>query len=56
MAGLDTMYLHQALKEPGRDKFIEAMNKEWEDQDKNGNIELIPISQVPKGETVLPTV
>ena len=28
----DTMYLHQALKEPDKKQFIEAMEKEVEDQ------------------------
>ena len=27
----DTMYLHEALREPDRDKFIEAIEKELDD-------------------------
>ena len=28
----DTLYYHQAMKQPDADKFREAMAKEWEDQ------------------------
>ena len=37
----DTMYLHEALKEPDRGKFIEEMTKEVEDQMDNGNFTII---------------
>jgi len=31
------MYLHEAMRQPDREKFIEAMQKEVEDQMSNGN-------------------
>jgi Reverse transcriptase (RNA-dependent DNA polymerase) len=52
----DTMYLHQALKEPDRKQFIQAMTKEVDDQIAQGNFVIILRSQVPKGERVLPAV
>ena len=52
----DTMYLHQAMKEPDHAKFSEAMQKEIHDQMANGNFELIPRSKVPHNATILNTV
>ena len=40
----DTMYLHQALKEPDKKEFIKAMKKEWDDQLGNGT----KVSTAPK--------
>ena len=52
----DTMYMHQAIKEPDRDKFIMAMEKEMEDQIKNGNFSLVKKSEVPEDKIILPAV
>ena len=52
----DTLYHHQAMKQPDTDKFREAMAKEWEDQRQNGNFQIIKKSEVPKGTTILPSV
>ena len=52
----DTMYLHQAMKEPDWDHFIKAMVEELEAQLKEKNFLLILRSKVPKGTTVLPAV
>jgi len=52
----DTMYMHQAMKQPDAAKFKEAMQKEWDDQLNNGNFSLIKRSEVPEGALVLPTV
>ena len=52
----DTMYLHQAMKEPDRKEFLKAMQKEWDDQYKNKNFSIIHRSQVPEGATILPVV
>jgi len=52
----DTMYLHQAMKEPDKDKFISAMVEEMDAQLKGGNFLLILMSKVPKGTTTLPAV
>jgi hypothetical protein len=52
----DTMYLHKAMGEPGKNEFIRAMDKEVSDQMENGNFFIIPRSSVPKGKKILPTV
>jgi len=52
----DTMYLHQAMKEPGKDKFLAAMVEEMDAQLKGGNFSLILRSNVPKSPTILPAV
>lgn len=52
----DTMYLHQALKEPDRDEFIKAMEKEVYQQVDKKVYSIILRSQVPKDAVVLPAV
>ena len=52
----DTMYLHEALRQPDRKEFIKAMEKEARDQMENGNYTIIPRSEVPAGATILPFV
>jgi len=52
----DTLYHHQAMKQPDADKFRVAMAKEWEDQRRNDNFEIRKKSEVPKGTTILPSV
>ena len=52
----DTMYMHEALKEPDRAQFIKAMLKEVSDQMGNGNCLIISKSEVPKDAKVLPAV
>ena len=52
----DTMYLHQAMKEPDREQFLKAMEKETQDQLNNGNFTVMLRSQVPKGSKILPMV
>jgi hypothetical protein len=52
----DTMYLHEAMKEPDKEEFLQAMQKEVTDQSENGNFRITHKSKVPKNATVLPTV
>jgi len=52
----DTMYLHQAMKEPSKDKFIAAMVEEMDTQLKGKHFSLILRSKVLKGATILPAV
>ena len=52
----DVMYLDQAMKEPDRPEFEKAMVKEVSTHTKNGNWEIIKLSDVPKGTKVLPSV
>ena len=44
----DTMYLHQAMKEPDKEQFLMAMEKEARDQLNNGNFTIMLRSQCPK--------
>jgi hypothetical protein len=52
----DTMYHHQAMKQPDRDKFQEAMRKECDAPCKEGNYMLIKRSELPKRATLLSSV
>jgi hypothetical protein len=52
----DTMYHHQAMKQPDREKFQEAMEKECEAHYKEGNYKLIKRSKLPEGATLLSSV
>ncbi len=49
----DTMYLHQAMKEPNKDKFIATMVEEMDTQLKGKSFSLILRSKVPKDATIL---
>ncbi len=48
----DTMYMHQVMKEPDKDKFIAAMVKEMDAKLKGGNFSLNLRSNDPKGATI----
>jgi hypothetical protein len=50
------MYYHEAMKEPDRKQFIEAMEKEVDSHTKNGVWELVLKSSLPKGTEILPSV
>ena len=52
----DTMYYHEAMREPDKRQFLEAMQKEVQSHTDNGVWELMPMSQVPQGAQVLPSV
>jgi hypothetical protein len=52
----DTMYLHEAMKEPDKKEFIDAMHKEVKDQSDHDNFVITHKSRVPTGATILPTV
>ena len=52
----DTMYHHQAMKQPDREKFKEAMQKECEAHYKEGNYKLIKRNELPEGATLLSSV
>ena len=52
----DTMYLHEALREPDRDKFIEAIEKELDDHILRKHWKVVPLQNVPKDKTCLPMV
>ncbi|KAI2496817.1 hypothetical protein MHU86_17696 [Fragilaria crotonensis] len=52
----DIMYLHEALKQPDRKHFIQAMVDEVTTHTERGHWKLIPISEVPSGTKILPAV
>ena len=52
----DTMYMHEAMREPDREEFKKAMIKEVKDQTENGNFSIVPRAEVPKGEPTMPAV
>jgi hypothetical protein len=52
----DTMYYHEAMREPDRDEFKTAMEKEVQSHTENGVWEIVPASSVPTGTKVLPAV
>ena len=55
-ADKDTMYMHQAMRQPDKKQFIQAMVDEVTAHTKNGHWKIIPRSQVPEGTKVLPSV
>ena len=52
----DTMYLHQAMKEPDKAQFIKAMEAEVEQHTKNEVWTLVKRKDIPKGVPVTPAV
>jgi hypothetical protein len=46
----DTMYFDQAMREPDADEFVKAAVKEVNDHIENKHWELVPRSEVPKGQ------
>jgi len=52
----DTMQANQALREPDRKKFIEAMENEVMAHHNNGHWRVIPKTEVPLGMKILPCV
>ncbi|MEM7283838.1 MAG: reverse transcriptase domain-containing protein, partial [Pseudomonadota bacterium] len=52
----DTMNLDEAMKQPDRDKFIEAMYKELNDHIQRKHWKVIPMKSVPRGRVPIPMV
>jgi hypothetical protein len=50
------MYYHQAMREPDKERFQEAIRKECEAHFKESNYKLIPRSEVPQGAPLLSSV
>jgi hypothetical protein len=50
----DTIYYHEILREPDKDKFIEAMIKEIEQHNERDNWKVVPRQQIPSHHKVLP--
>jgi hypothetical protein len=52
----NTMYYHEAMREPDRAKFIKEMQKRVQSHTENGVWELVPRSSVTPGIKILPAV
>ena len=52
----DTMYYHEAMREPDRDQFLHAMDKEVNNQIEGDVIHLVDKKQVPLGTKVFAAV
>ena len=52
----DTMYMHQAMRQPDKNEFVQAMQKEVNDQMENNNFKIVHKDTVPKDKIILPTV
>ena len=50
---LDTLCMHQAMKEPDVAKFLDVMDEEVMDQVQNGNFAIIPKNQLPLGALIV---
>ena len=53
VADPDVMYMHQEMRQPDKDKFKKAKDKEVKDQMGNGNFSIVRKDTVPKGKTIL---
>ena len=52
----DTMYWHEAMRQPDAEKFREAATKEVKTQTEMGVYEIIKKSEVPRNESIIPSV
>ena len=52
----DTMYMHEAMREPDKAEFVKAMEKEVQDQMDNNNFTIVHKDSVPKNGIILPAV
>jgi hypothetical protein len=52
----DIMYLHEAMKQPDRKQFVQAMIDKVTTHTTGGHWKIIPISHIPEGTKILPEV
>jgi hypothetical protein len=52
----DTMYYHQAMKQPDREKFIQAARDEFDSLLRQGVMSIVPASSVSEGASIFPAV
>eukprot|EP00957_Ditylum_brightwellii_P073702 5600685-Ditylum_brightwellii.AAC.1 len=52
----DTMYYHQAMKQPDRPDFVNAIVTEIQGHVKGKHWELVPTDKVPEGTKILDSV
>ena len=48
----DSLYYHEAVREPDKEQFTNAMHKEVQDQFDNRNFSVIKRTEVPKGTKI----
>jgi hypothetical protein len=53
---LDTLYWHEAMREPDKEQFLQAMDKEIKAHTNNGVWEIVKKDSIPEGKKVLPAV
>ena len=52
----DTMYLHEAMREPDQEQFLKAMQEEIRGHTENKNWRLVKHTDIPEGSSILPAV
>ena len=52
----DTMYLHEALRAPDRDKFVQAMDKEIQAHEEGKHWQIVNQKDIPPNMPILPGV
>jgi hypothetical protein len=52
----DTMYYHEILNQPDKQKFIEAMESEIDAHNEKGHWKLVRRNALPTGARILPSV
>ena len=52
----DTMYYHQAMREPDAELFLESAREEFQKHLDDGTFEIISLDQVPEGHKLFPAV
>lgn len=52
----DIMYLHEAMKQPDKNEFVQAMVDEVTTHTDRGHWKIVPVSEVPSGTKILPAV
>ena len=55
-ANPDMLYYHEAMKQPDKKHFIQAMETELDENFENNNFEVVHMNQVPQDATILPSV
>ena len=56
MSDPETLYYHQAIKDPDHNNFKDAMVKEVTDWKSNDNYDAVPTSEIPFIATIIPSV
>ncbi|MGL5936087.1 MAG: hypothetical protein ACRCZI_10770, partial [Cetobacterium sp.] len=52
----DTMYYHQAMREPDSGEFLRAVKEEFQNMPSNQVLSFIQLARVPAGTVIFPSV